>query len=142
MTWSKNPLTYPAVYREIFDRLLQTSEPSVHTFSTKQQATRFEKSIQGVRFAMMHDKKNTNAVDVASYTTERVDDLTVRLCSINDTERARIGFMALEQRREQDRARGYDPEYMNYAPEPVKREDKNISPKPLDNILGKGDSST
>ena len=103
---------------------------------------RFEKTIAGIRYAIMNDKGNANAINAAGYTTERLNDFTIRICSIDDTERARVGFLALKQRREQDKAAGFDPENMAYTPEPVKREGENISPKPLDNILGKGDSST
>ena len=125
MAWSKNPLTYPAVYRELLSRIMQTQQPSIHKFETKEQATRFEKTFYGLRYAVMSDKANADAADAASYTTERVDELTVRICSINDTERARIGFMALEQRREQDAAAGISSEYLSYAPSPAKREGEN-----------------
>lgn len=136
MSWSKNVLTYPSAYREIFERLMLTGAESVHRFDSKAEATHFEKSVFGVRYAYMSlkDKEAMQAHEASGFTAERIDDLTVRLCSINDTRRARLAFKALEQRREQDAARGFDPEALRYTPSPT-----NISPEPLDKLLTEGD---
>lgn len=117
MAWSKNIATYPPQMLELFERLMSSGQPSIHTFSDKHEAAAFERAIQGVRYAMTQTKDGPYVTEAAKWTAERVDEVTVRLCSINDTKRASLAYKALLQRREQDTARGI--EFVPYAPAPT-----------------------
>lgn len=108
MPWTLNFLNYPDQMREVYIRAMESGEGSVHTFTNKEDAKAFRRMIQGLRYAFSNSKKSAYREKAPGWTTEKIDDLTIRICHVTETERARIGNTVLTQRREQDKARGIE----------------------------------
>lgn len=108
MAWTKNPQAYPQQFHEIWIRVIESGVESVHTFDTTTKAKKFQKNMMALRYAFLHAPLGPYRDKAGAYVAEMVNALTVRVCSVDDTERAQIASEALVQRREQDRAKGID----------------------------------
>lgn len=116
MAWSKNVSTYPAAYQELWIRMMETGQESTHRFDTAVKARKFQRAVMAIRYAHLATPGGPYKDKAGAFTAELVDPLTVRICSVDDTERARLGSHALQERREQDKARGID--MIEFAPQP------------------------
>lgn len=107
-------MTYPPQIRELFIALMEKGQESSITFPTEREALHFERMIQGVRYAFMHDKDSSTDYHTLAplYTAELSEDrLTVRLCGTDQTRRGQLAQRALNQQAAQYKAAGVDFEF-------------------------------
>lgn len=124
MAWTKNVNAYPATLQEIWVRLMETGDDSIHEFETPADAKKFQKNMMALRYAYINSPEGPYRVRAAGFVAEIVSAQVVRMCSVDNTERARLGSKALLQRRAQDKARGTEMmEFASISPdlvEPIK----------------------
>lgn len=123
MAWSKKVMTYPPQIRELFIALMEKGQETSIAFTTEREALHFERMIQGIRYAFMHDKDASPEYHNLAplYTAELSEDrLTVRLCGTDQTRRGQLAQRALEQQAAQFKAAGVDFEFHHVQPETSK----------------------